>query len=208
MTHEVVEINAEAIHRLEAKIAPMQAKLACHPLYTEVRNVQDLKFFMGNHVYCVWDFMSLLKSLQTSLTCVSVPWFVQGSRISRRLINEIVLGEESDEIDGRIISHLELYQESMKEAGADDSSLVHVMRVLSQKNKIPSDEELLRILKGLFFEYFTLIVYSLEAGTPNPAIQFVRQTFEFIRCGKLHVCASAFAFGREDLIPIMFQVSF
>jgi hypothetical protein len=148
--HELAEVNTEAIHRLESQIAPLQEKLASHPLYKAVRNVDELKYFMSNHAFCVWDFMSLLKALQVSLTCIDVPWHVKGTRTTRRLINEIVLGEESDVIDGRFISHLELYQESMRAAEADDMPLIRVMRVLSQKKEVPSDEELLRILKGLF----------------------------------------------------------
>lgn len=103
----------EAIGRLEKRLEPLQKQLAVHPLYKAVQNIGDLRLFMENHVYAVWDFMSLLKYLQRELTCVNIPWIAQGFRTSRRLINEIVLGEESDFVGGQHISHLELYLDSM-----------------------------------------------------------------------------------------------
>lgn len=37
-----------------------------------------------------------------------------------------------------------------------------------------------------------------------PAQAFVRKTFSFLQTGQIEVIAAAFAFGREDLIPLMF----
>ncbi|KAI6189234.1 hypothetical protein M3Y98_00440600 [Aphelenchoides besseyi] len=188
---DVLHVDSEAIRRLERRIAPLQDKLAKHPLYEAVRDVDELRYFMQNHVFAVWDFMSLLKYLQRSLTCIEVPWCASGPKISRRLINEIVLGEESDEVAGQFISHLELYIRSMKAVMADDSAITYVMRLFSKNKGVPSDDELARLLK--------------EANAPEPAARFVRDTFDFLRTDKLHIVSSAFAFGREDLIPLLFQ---
>ena len=84
------------ITQLQEKINSARAKLLAHPVYAQINDLNGLKKFTEFHVYAVWDFMSLLKSLQIGLTCVTLPWIPVGSANTRFLINEIVTGEESD----------------------------------------------------------------------------------------------------------------
>lgn len=137
---------------------------------------------MESHVFAVWDFMSLLKALQRRLTCVDLPWVPTPFPASRRFINEIVLGEESDEYQGRPVSHFEIYLESMEAVKADTSTIRRVLSGASQG------------LDALSFE-----------GAPAPAKEFVESTFRFIRERSAAAQAAAFAFGREDAIPDMFR---
>src|ERR1700687_2851438 len=88
------------------QIEQLRQQLVNHLLYKNIQSVDDLHVFMEHHVFAVWDFMSLLKSLQQKLTCTNIPWTPVGSANTRYLINEIVLGEESDvDEEGNRTSH-------------------------------------------------------------------------------------------------------
>jgi hypothetical protein len=107
------EMSAMGMYNLLRRLETARAQLAEHNIYRSLEGMDDIRIFMEHHVFAVWDFMSLLKSLQRELTCVEVPWIAVGSPRLRRLINEIVLGEETDEVDGKPVSHFELYHAAM-----------------------------------------------------------------------------------------------
>ena len=72
-----------------------RTKLKTHALYKSIKTEKRPNLFMKNHIYAVWDFMSVLKSLQRDFTCVEVPWRPKNNGSLSRLLNEIVLAEES-----------------------------------------------------------------------------------------------------------------
>ncbi|MCF1597949.1 DUF3050 domain-containing protein [Streptomyces muensis] len=178
MTHE-------GIDRVRAAIEPVRKEVTAHSIYQRINSRADMATFMEHHVFAVWDFMSLLKSLQRDLTCVDVPWVPRGSEVSRRLINDIVLVEESDELNGGFTSHFELYRAGMTEAGADTTPIDTFLALLRDGHDVSAA---LRV-----------------AQVPAPAAEFVRTTFGIIADRPLHCRAAAFAFSREDLIPDMFD---
>ena len=178
-------LQTDFLTRLRDFTAPQRRQLEDHPLYREIYSLGQLRIFLQAHVFAVWDFMSLLKSLQASVTCVNAPWAPSAYPQSRRLINEIVLGEESDSFQSGFLSHFEVYLQAMSEAGADTSAIDSLLKELSAG----------RTLAGAL---------SI-AQPPSEALTFVRSTFSFIDTNKPHVAAAAFTFGREDLIPDMFR---
>jgi hypothetical protein len=174
-----------AIERLKDAVEPGRRKVIGHPLYRQLNTQGAVVTFMEHHVFAVWDFMSLLKSLQRSLTCVEVPWVPTGPMVSRRLINDITLVEESDELDGGFISHFELYLSGMRQAGADTGRVDAFIDLLRAGEPVQPSIR--------------------RAGVPEPAAEFVAVTYKFISDAPVHSQAAAFAFGREDLIPEMFD---
>jgi Protein of unknown function (DUF3050) len=170
---------------LQQAIAPARDAVVTHPIYSELNSIERVRTFLQSHVFAVWDFMSLLKTLQRDLTCVEVPWIPSGPTASRRLINEIVLVEESDELGEGYISHFELYLDGMATAGADTSAIDDFIRLLGERVPVPDA--------------------LASAKVPDPAAQFVSTTWEIIEKAPVHCQAAAFAFGREDLIPEMFK---
>jgi Protein of unknown function (DUF3050) len=174
-----------SVERLKAAVAPARERVVSHDVYHALTDLKSIRIFMQHHVFAVWDFMSLLKSLQRSLTCVEVPWVPAGPTGSRRLINDIVLVEESDEIDSGFTSHFELYLDGMTQAGADRTAIDGFIELIRQRVPVAT------ALK--------------EVRVPRSSGEFTTMTWNFIETAPIHCQAAAFAFGREDLIPDMFD---
>ena len=168
--------------RLRQSVKPLRQRLLTHDIYRSLQSADDLHAFLKHHVFAVWDFMSLLKALQREITCLDEAWIPKSSGAARRLINEIVVGEESDEIDGAYTSHFEMYLEGMRQVGCSSHEIQAVLA---------------RVTSGVD------IMTALNAA-PSAARQFCRTTFTIVRGGSLPAIAAAFTLGREDVIPAMF----
>ena len=112
------------LQHIESELFELRSLLKHHKLYKNLNHIDDLKTFMENHVFAVWDFMSLLKHLQINLTTIETPWFPAKNASLARFINEIVHGEESDVDEvGVPNSHFEMYLDAMKQIKADTSNI-------------------------------------------------------------------------------------
>src|SRR6478736_10214340 len=164
----------------------LRAGLLDHPIYAEVASVEDLRRFMEDHVFAVWDFMSLLKRLQQDLTCTKVPWFPAGNARAARLINDIVIGEETDvDPDGSYISHLDLYLRAMEDVGAS----THQFDTFRSLARAGSSVE----------------AAMVRTEVPRHVQGFVAHTMVLARSCSTEEVLAPFFYGREDIIPELFS---
>jgi hypothetical protein len=173
------------ISTINQNIQEYKNQLLTHSLYEKVKTIEDLHCFLENHIYAVWDFMSLLKALQNKLTCITTPWLPVGNPQVRYLINEIVVAEETDlAMDGTRQSHFEMYLDAMQQCGATTNVVSEFLENVKNTQNI---------------------FVSIKQSNLHPNVKaFLDFTFRVIEEGKAHKIAAAFTFGREDLIPSMF----
>lgn len=171
---------------LESTLRQHKEQLATHPIFAEIDSLPVLQRFMETHVFAVWDFMSLTKRLQQELTCVHLPWLPPQDPKAARLINEIVLGEESDDrLDHGHYSHFELYLDAMREVGASTRA---IERFVSLQREGVGYASALQ-----------------QAQASDAARMFVCHTLDVALNAQAHSVAAAFLHGRESVIPSMFQ---
>ncbi|MCU7251961.1 DUF3050 domain-containing protein [Pseudomonas koreensis] len=168
------------------QLSSKKAELSVHPIFSEINSLSVLRRFMESHVFAVWDFMSLTKRLQQELTCTRLPWLPPRDPHAARLINEIVLGEESDDrLSHGHYSHFELYLDAMREIGADTTAVERFVALQQE---------------GVSYDV------ALQSVDIDPAVaQFVRDTLHTALHAPGHSVAAAFLHGRESVIPTMFQ---
>lgn len=179
-------VSPNSVERLERAIAPLREELLAHPMYEAISSVADLRVFMEQHVFAVWDFMSLLKRLQRHAAGCELPWVPPVDISVARFINEIVLGEECDRDGaGGYLSHFELYLNAMSNISADRTGI---------------DQLIAGLRDGADFA----TVWSRIPKTASTGA-FVDTTINLALHGQVHEVAASFCYGREEVIPDMFS---
>jgi len=177
---------SNAYNQLQRELEPLRAELLAHRIYRDVDSVARLRVFMQVHVFAVWDFMCLAKRLQRDLTCTDVVWRPPARPSLARFANEIILAEESDhDLDGAPSSHLEMYLAAMDEVGASTAQFRRFLAALAERGNVADA--------------------LLVAEVPSWLQSFVGRTVDCARSDDLVAVMAAFLFGREDLIPAMFE---
>lgn len=187
----LIPTNSQAVDHLDpyqqlcTQTQTSRFALVRHPIYRQINNLTAIRVFMRSHIFAVWDFMTLLKTLQHHLTGLNLPWLPPADIIAARLINEIVLAEETDEVPpGNYLSHFHLYLGAMEEVGADTQPIRDFIKALEQG--ISPGEALAPL--------------TIPATTKS----FVQHTLTAAG-GSTHEIAAVFLLGREDIIPQMFS---
>ena len=164
-------------------------ELRCYSLPQAITSIADMRLFMEHHVFAVWDFMLLLKTLQQHLAPSGVPWVPPTHPEIAGLVNSLVAEEECDLLPENLggplhLSHFAIYRRAMVEIDANTAVIDAVLQQASRGD-----------LAGAV----------RHRGIPPPSARFLRTTQELISSGELHALAAAFAYGRELLVPDLFR---
>ena len=170
------------------KLSDLKHKIITHPLFRSTLEPKHVCKFMESHIFAVWGFMSILKSLQKKIIPNNLPWIPNENTRNGLInfVNEIVLCEESDYVEGiGYISHYEIYLLAMRNMGAKSEQL----------NKLTS-----RITnKGYDEKYLDDLDISAQVKS------FLKHDLEVSINGSLPEIIGAFTLGREKVIPNMFS---
>ena len=160
--------------------------IVTHRIATRLHSANAWRGFMEHHIFAVWDFMTLLKRLQQEFTCVTLPWLPKRETSLARFVNDLVLAEESDiDASGAATSHFELYLRAMADCGADTAA---IERVLHEVGHGKSIAEALAL-----------------CGASTEVVDFVETNMDVALHGSREEITGAFFWGREELIPVMFE---
>ena len=184
MSNYALELN-----RVSNLFDSLQQKLINHPLYCAIRNEEHLRIFMEHHVFAVWNFMSLIKSVQSLIAPTTIPWVPSDHPCYVHFINKLVSEEESDNmysscVQNHPLSHFESYLEAMTEVGANTYVISRFINTLRDDGL----DAALKIPK-----------------IPNAAKLFMTFTFDIIKRNQPHLIVAVLALGRENLVPQLFR---
>ena len=98
---------------------PERDALQNHEIYNSINTVNDLHIFMESHVFAVWDFMSIIKSLQQRLGAL---YEDMGNILGRyyEIGEKHIPGHDSDDIETVDIeenAYEKFFQGAMKKFG-------------------------------------------------------------------------------------------
>ncbi|PZN76053.1 MAG: hypothetical protein DM484_17295 [Candidatus Methylumidiphilus alinenensis] len=180
----ISHLDITSTHSL-IEIKKLTSKLVSHRLYSSIVSINDILIYMEHQVWCVWDFMSLVKAIQNHFISSDIAWLPPTDALSGHQIYEILMTEETDidETGGKHSSHFETYVRAMTQAGADKTS---IERFISELRNGKTIEDALILAKP-----------------PEAAKAFVETTIKIAR-GPIHGVVAAFCLSREGIIPDMF----
>jgi len=169
------------------KLDGLKHKITGHRLFAHKLERKHICKFMESHIFAVWGFMSILKALQKMITPNNLPWMPNKNTKNGlvNFVNEIILCEESDFIEGiGYISHFEIYLLAMENMGAKTDQLNKFTSRIAEKgyNKKHLD----------------------DFDASDEVKSFLKHDLEVSLKGTLPEIVGAFTLGREKVIPNMF----
>ena len=127
------------LDQIRSRIAPLRQSLLGASALRRSGSARGAAHVHAAPRFCRLGLHVAAQGLQRRLCSVAVPWLPGESNEGGRLINEIVLAEESD-ADGRggFASHFELYQRAMRQFGAQTTDIDRLLARLRRRPATPA----------------------------------------------------------------------
>lgn len=198
-----------------SEISGIQTRLLSHSMYSHLTDMDSLKILMSSHVFQVWDFMFLVKKMQHILQNNNkMPWIPPNNNQLTRFIQEIVLCEETDsfskltEITGKdSMSHLEMYLLGMENVGLETNSIKYMINEI--QNYQSNANSNVDYSYNLDFDTICGIIRKNRSSlVVNECLDMFEWNLKLSMesdINNLHLISAAFIFGRENIIPPMFE---
>ena len=122
------------IQTLKTAIEPSRAKLLQHPVYHQIQTLAQLQKFAEVHVFAVWDFISLLKSLQQKYKVLDKNILTNISKI-KYFIDDMINKEKYTTSDPVTQKMADTWIRSLKKRYPDNPEM-YIKKSSSKKTKV------------------------------------------------------------------------
>jgi hypothetical protein len=161
-----------------------------HPVFRKLNTIENIRTYAEYQVWCVWDFMSVMKYMQNAILSSSTLWLPPVKPNAGSAFYKLIESEETDVgyMDGEQnrASHFQSFILAMKQMGADVSKINHFVELLKVGSEL--DNAL------------------ITAGASEKTSQFIITNQQLSKASGLNAIALIMLL-RENFLPLVFEVT-
>jgi len=112
-----------------------------HPMFKKLNNIYNIKKYSEFQIWCVWDFMSILKQVQNFIFCNDILWLPPENPNAGAAFYRLIESEETDlgfkGGDLNRASHFQSFRAAMQELNADTKNIDNFLELIKTGKTLP-----------------------------------------------------------------------